>query len=278
MIRLKLTNYKDEATYETITPTMFPDGTSQVWKIKAIAQDYRNVAKAEIIWQFENEAEVVHVGQLKDLLDAYTVSPRPTTILNVPFLPYGRQDKPISNKTTFAERSFSKLINAMKFDRVLSFDVHGTTTIDNLQKLSANSTIEKVFKDNTYDVYCYPDGGACERYLHEPSINGLKIRDQSTGEIVDYQLVTEYEDKTGHTHGVNVKGKKVLIVDDLADGGATFIHLMSLLKTFEVGEVGLYVSHGIFSKGFDHLREAGISNFYTTNSLPRNEETGIKVV
>lgn len=278
MIKLKLTNYKDEVTYENIVPTMFPDGTSQVWKVKAITQDYRNVAKAEIIWQFENEAELVHVAQLSDLLDAYTVHPRPVKILNVPFLPYGRQDKPISNNSTFAERSISKLINAMKFDRVISFDVHGISTIDNLQRLSANSLIQKIFDDNGYEVFCYPDGGACERYLHEPSVNGLKVRDQQTGEIIDYQLVTEYEDKQGHTHGVSVKGKKVLIVDDLADGGATFVHLMELLKNYGVGEVGLYVSHGIFSKGFDHLREAGISQFFTTNSLPKNEETGIKVV
>lgn len=279
MIRLKLTDYNDNSTYETIEPTIFPDGTSQTWKVKTITKDYRNVAKAEIIWQFENEAELIHVGQLADLLDAYNNSPRPLKVLNMPFLPYGRQDKPISNNTTFAERSFSKLINAMNFDRVLSFDVHGTTTINNLQKLSANSLIQKVFEDNNYEVYCYPDGGACERYLHEPSVNGLKVRNQTTGEIEDYQLVTEYQDKNGHTHGVSVKDKKVLIVDDLCDQGGTFVHLMELLKNNGVGEVGLYASHFIGNEDVKQkLKENGINNIYYTNSSPKNEETGIKIV
>lgn len=278
MIRLKLTYFNGDVVTEVIKPTVFPDGTSQTWKVQAITKDYRNVTQAEIIWQFESEAELLHVAQLADLLDAYTGAPRPVKVLNMPFLPYGRQDKPITNNSTFAERTFSKLVDALNFDRVLSFDVHGTTTIKNLQKLSANETIKKVFEDNGYEVYAYPDGGACERYLHEPSINGLKIREQKTGNIIDYQLVTEYEDKDGNNHGVSVFGKKVLIVDDLCDGGATFIELMKLLKNESVGEVGLYVSHGIFSKGKEHLVEAGISKFFTTNSLIKNQEEGIKIV
>ena len=278
MITLKLEYYNGEKLSEVITPTIFPDGTTQVYKIQAITKDYRNVVRSEIVWQFENEAELLHVAQLSDLLDSYTLHPRPVKILNVPFLPYGRQDKPISNSTTFAERTFAKLLNSLEFDRVVSFDVHGTTTVKNLQTLSANETVKKIFEENGYEVYCYPDGGACERYLHEPSVNGAKIRDKITGKIVDYQLTTEYEDKNGFTHGVSVKGKKVLIVDDLLDGGATFIELMKLLKNVEVGEVGLYVSHAIASKGYEHLIEAGITQFFTTNSLPRNAEKGIKIV
>ena len=268
MIKLKLT-YFNETTYETVVPTIFPDGTSQTWKVKSLAKEYRNVTQAEIIWQFESEAEFIHVAQLSDLLDSYTGYPRPLKILNVPFMPYGRQDKPISNSTTFAQRTFTKLVDSLNFDRVISFDVHGVCTIKNLHKISANETIKKIFEDNKYDIYVYPDGGACERYLHEPFINGLKIRNKTTGEIEEYIL----EDG-----GVDVVGKRMLIVDDLCDGGATFIHLMKMLKDLNVGEVGLYVSHGIFSKGIDHLKEAGITQFFTTNSLIKNEETGIKIV
>lgn len=273
MIRLKLT-YINDTTYETVVPTVFPDNTSQVFKIKSIANDYANVTHAEIIWQYENESEFLHVAQLKDLLDSFTGYPRPVTVLNIPFLPYGRQDKPISNTTTFAQRTFTKLVDSLNFDRVISFDVHGVCSIKNLHKLSANTIIKKVFDDNKYDIYCYPDGGACERYIDERSeepntINGLKIRNQQTGKIEDYQL---------ETNGIELFGKRILIVDDLCDGGATFIELMKLLKEHDIGEVGLYVSHGIFSKGYEPLIEAGITNFYTTNSLPRNEEKGIKIV
>jgi len=277
MIKLKLTNLDNGVTEEVITPTIFPDGTSQVWKVKTITSNYRNTIQSEIIWQFENEAEIMYVAQLSDLLDSYSGETRPVKVLNIPFLPYGRQDKPVNNNGTFAQRTFTSIINSLNFDRVISFDVHGVSTIKNMHRLSANTVVKKVFEDNNYDVYCYPDAGACERYLHEPSINGVKHRDPKTGKIEDYQLVTEYKDKSGKFHGVNPKDKSVLIVDDILDGGATFIQLAALLKKAEVSGIGLYTSHAIASKGYEHLKEAGINRFFTTNSLVKNPE-GIKIV
>lgn len=48
-----------------ITPTIFSDNTSQVWKI-----DPKIVKNENIIhWEFENESELIHVAQLKDLVD-----------------------------------------------------------------------------------------------------------------------------------------------------------------------------------------------------------------
>lgn len=269
MIRLKLKYYDGTESIETIIPTVFPDGTTQTWKVQSITKNYRNVVSSEVIWQFENEAELIHVSQLSDLLDAYTGYPRPLKLLNVPFLPYSRQDKPISNSSTFAQYSFTKIIDLLQFDRVTSFDVHGHSSIKNLVKVSANELIKKVFEDNKYDIFLYPDGSACERYLHEPSINGVKIRNQQTGKIEEYYL---------ETSGVDVKNKRVLIVDDICDFGNTFIELMKLLKSHNPAEVGLYVSHGLFSGGFEKLQESGISQFFYTNSLVKNEEHGIKIV
>lgn len=278
MIKLKLNYFDGTQEIETITPTLFPDGTSQVYKVQAITKNYRNVVQSEIIWQYENEAEFFHVSQLSDLLDSYTAYPRPLKILNIPFLPYGRQDKPISNSTTFAQRTFTKMVDALEFDRVVSFDVHGVCAIKNLIKLSANETIKKVFEDNKYDIYCYPDGGACERYLHEPSINGVKERDPQTGKIEGYYLVTQYEDKQGKTHGVNPAGKRILIVDDLCDQGNTFLRLYDLLVKENVGDVGLFVSHFIGNDIIKKLNDYGIKEIFTTNSLVKNKLNGIKIV
>lgn len=278
MIQLRLNYFDGTVLDEVITPTVFPDGTTQVWKIQGITKSYRNVVSSEIIWKFENEAEFMHVSQLSDLVDSYTGYPRPLKILNVPFMPYGRQDKAITNSSTFAQRTFTKLVDSLEFDRVVSFDVHGICAIKNLIKLSANDTIKKVFEDNKYDIYCYPDGGACERYLHEPSINGVKERDPQTGKIEGYYLVTEYEDSMGRTHGVNPKDKRILIVDDLCDQGNTFLRLFDLLTKEGVGDVGLFVSHLVGKEDVvTKLKDYGIKEIFTTNSLVKNED-GVKIV
>jgi len=46
-----------------VKPTIFPDGTSQVWKLPLDGLNY-----VKIKWQFESEGEIVHLDQLMHLL------------------------------------------------------------------------------------------------------------------------------------------------------------------------------------------------------------------
>jgi ribose-phosphate pyrophosphokinase len=57
---------------------------------------------------------------------------------------------------------------------------------------------------------------------------------------------------------------RCLIVDDICDGGATFVALARKLREAGAIEVSLFVTHGIFSKGKDL---EGIDNIYTTGSF-----------
>lgn len=270
MIRLKFYSLSGN-TEQEIEPTRFPDGTSQVWKLDLEAFNQELLAY-EIIWKFEEESELFHVAQLKTLLDGISKNSRITTLklLNIPFLPYGRQDHLVSNSSTFAQYTFSDIINNMEFDRVMTFDPHGQTRIKNLFASNADKVIDSVFKAGAYDLMFYPDAGAFRRYgkNNKPYICGEKIREESTGKILKYNLFNP--DK------IELAGKTILIVDDICDYGRTFIEAAELLNKENVGEIGLYVSHGLFSGGFDSMRHAGILHFYTTNSLTRNKD-GIPV-
>lgn len=56
--------------------------------------------------------------------------------------------------------------------------------------------------------------------------------------------------------------KPILVMDDICDGGATFISLAKEIKAHELyndQELWLYVTHGIFSKGKQTLLDAGYS-------------------
>ena len=48
---------------------------------------------------------------------------------------------------------------------------------------------------------------------------------------------------------------RFLIVDDICDGGRTFLEAAKILKEETTGKLFLYVTHGIFSKGIDELLE-----------------------
>jgi ribose-phosphate pyrophosphokinase len=59
---------------------------------------------------------------------------------------------------------------------------------------------------------------------------------------------------------------EIIIVDDLCDGGATFIAEAQYLKLlFPQKKLNLFVAHGIFSKGFHELFDL-FDHIYTTNS------------
>jgi ribose-phosphate pyrophosphokinase len=78
-----------------------------------------------------------------------------------------------------------------------------------------------------------------------------------------------------HTNIADFEGKTCFIVDDICDGGGTFVGLAALLKSRHAGKIVLIVSHGIFSKGFDL---ANIDAIYTTDSFKNFNETPSHVV
>ena len=64
--------------------------------------------------------------------------------------------------------------------------------------------------------------------------------------------------------------KDAIIIDDICDGGATFIKIAEVIKENQKGvknpgKIYLIVTHGIFSKGFEELSKY-FNEIYCTNS------------
>ena len=60
----------------------------------------------------------------------------------------------------------------------------------------------------------------------------------------------------------------VVVVDDICDGGRTFIELLKASPTLDCGKsLSLFVTHGIFSQGTKPLFDAGFQFIGRTDSL-----------
>ncbi len=231
--------------------TRFPDNTTQVWKLSESLLQLTNFA--HITWEFSQEGEFLHIAQLKDLLDSYGID----AALRIKYLPYGRQDKKVGNNTTFALRTFAKLLNSLQFNEVVIHDPHSLIAIeliDNSRAVYPMYELVTAIQLTDADYVCYPDKGALLKYSkiypYEYSY-GEKVRDQLTGHITSYELFGESA------------GKTVLIVDDICDGGMTFKLLAKQLLDAGAKEVHLFVTHGIFSNGLRTLKESGIKRIFT---------------
>lgn len=248
-----------------VKATIFPDKTSQVWKLSSGALE-PSTDVHDVEWHFESEAEFLHLAQLKRLLDS---TPFPS-YLYLPYLPYARQDKSVSNEQTFALHAFIPLLNSLAFTEVHVIDPHSDVykAIYNVVHLGTLPYIRDAIRSSEVDTVCFPDSGAFKRYsdlipTNIKTVSAYKIRDQLTGEITQYGFTEPNAAHPLHVNAPKINGKSVLIIDDICDGGATFKHCAEKLLEAGAKEVHLYVTHGLFTKGLQTLRDSGIKRIFT---------------
>jgi ribose-phosphate pyrophosphokinase len=141
--------------------------------------------------------------------------------------------------------------------------------INNYKKLDnfklVDDALSYLIKDGEEDkvVLVSPDAGAYKKvydvareFKIEKIITANKVRDMKTGNI----LRTEIPVLDQHNDLMYV------IVDDICDGGRTFVELAKVIKDGRpTAKVYLVVTHGIFSAGFKVLNEY-IDGTFCTNS------------
>lgn len=170
---------------------------------------------------------------------------------------------------------FANIINSLNLNKVIVFDAHSDVSVallNNCQN-TANYEMVKYFLGelNLSDfTLVSPDLGAykkvdklAQKINYKGNIaTGIKVRDLSTGQIIKSDVNTD-----------NLNSKACVVVDDICDGGRTFIELASALKTKNAGDLYFIASHGIFShNALDRLKEAGYKNVCSANSISNREE------
>lgn len=178
----------------------------------------------------------------------------------LPYLPGARADRGVTEGGSL----YANLVNRTGLP-VLTVDPHSQAAVEfysNLKVADLDETIAKGF-DVEYDGIIAPDKGAVQRAGHMADELGLgllqaeKTRDFCSGKL------------TGFKSPISMNAEDYyLIVDDICDGGGTFIGLATQMREdgFE-GKLDLYVTHGLFSKGLDYLYDS-FENIYTTDSVP----------
>ena len=208
---------------------------------------------------------LIMLALIKDALDRQEVA---EIKLNLYYMPYARQDRVCNQGEAFGLKVVANFINSLNFDEVMIDDPHSDVTGALINKVVVNDQLNcfssSDFDDHMCEIHFFknhllisPDAGANKKTLaiakhlgHIDFIRADKIRNVKTGAI-------EHTAVYG-----NVVGRDCLIVDDICDGGATFIALAEQLKFQDAKSVSLYVTHGIFSKGKQHLLDNGIDNIY----------------
>lgn len=223
----------------------------------------------------KNSNDVMALVMTMDAL-RYRTNKHTQFYLIMPYLPYARQDRRCQKGESLACNRFIDLINSLKFNSVELWDVHNEGVLplftSDIKNVSQYKIVAPIIQE--YDIICAPDKGAAKKlpdlrnnFFVEYAVAN-KVRDPATGHITHTEIV--YSTKS-------IKGKSVLIVDDICDGGRTFIELAKVLREEGATTVGLYITHGIFSKGLD-VFDGLIDNIYTTKSFYEGDDPRVTIV
>lgn len=244
----------------------FPDGT-------LLIKEKAKSSKASISWYFENNEEMVALYYLVKHLKNKGVD---EIRLILPYIPNARQDRVKEEKDVFTLKYFAEFINSLNFKEVEVLDPHSHVSealIDRIVIKTPQKYVDKALKSIGKDVILFfPDEGAMKRYssmFDLPYVFGIKKRDWKTGEIQGL-------DVSGQTD--LLKGKDVLIIDDICSRGGTFYKSAQELKKLGVKDIYLYVSHleNTIFKG-ELIETDLVKRIYTTNSIFTLEDKKVEV-
>lgn len=242
----------------------FPDGQPH-FRLETYEKDFDSVT---IETRIASPSDLFDVQMAVDVLRQQGFN---TINLNVRYLMGARMDRAINSYCPFTLQLVARTINALGFNRVRILDVHSpiaTNLIRHSENVLPTDLLWTVRQTLQHPIIVCPDKGAQGRVEEMcgtwPIAYAEKNRNPQTGQLSGFNLA----------YPTYVRDKDCLIVDDICDGGGTFIGLTEVLKRAKARNVFLFVTHGIFSKGTQDMLKAGITKIYTTNSF-RDDQSGL---
>ncbi|HLP95507.1 MAG TPA: ribose-phosphate diphosphokinase [Saprospiraceae bacterium] len=184
----------------------------------------------------------------------------------IPYFPAARQDRVMSAGEPLSVKVYADIINALLLQKVTIFDPHSDVTpalLHHCQVMNNHAFIAQALSDlSPNTLLVSPDAGALKKiYYLAKALGGRQViecsknREIQTGQLHDFKVYAD-----------DLQGQPGLLVDDICDGGRTFLGLAAALKAKNAGPLYLAVSHGIFSNGFEALN-GSFERIFTTNSI-----------
>jgi ribose-phosphate pyrophosphokinase len=273
MITYKAQTASGEIIKSALSPFSFPAGEAHIKR-----EEQRELEPTEIAI-IQSDANSIHDDLFQLAMWNETVVDelgyQTKRVLVLPYVPGARADR----GTPWGLDVYSSFINRMELDQIIVFDPHSEVTEELLgdEKWSGEHTLTVVHSDelfdqvhmravlNQYDGIIAPDKGAVKRatamanLAKLPVFTATKHRDEGSGKLSGFAI-----------DGLHSEGT-YLIVDDICDGGGTFLGLAEA-SGLGWGQLDLYVSHGVFSKeALTNLSER-FEYVYTTNSYAPTRE------
>jgi ribose-phosphate pyrophosphokinase len=254
----------------TIKP--FPDGETFI-KIE------ENVRGEEVfVVQPTSPPTNHHLMELFIMMDALRRASAARITAVLPFYGYARQDRKDQPRVPITAKLVANLLVASGANRILAMDLHA-------------QQIQGFFDIPVDHLYAAP---VMYDYLKKKKLTDLVVVSPDTGglkmahaysQVLEAGLAIVAKRRTSATHVESmavigeIKGKNVLLVDDLTETAGTLTSAAALLKKKGAKQIIACVSHAILGEtGIERLRKSEIDELITTDTVQRPAIDGVKIV
>ncbi len=205
-------------------------------------------------------------------------SPKSITLIT-PYLGYSRQDRRVKAWQPISARLIADLLQTAGINRIITCDLHASQIegfysipIDNIPILQILGNRWRKARPKNFDlsklVVVSPDAGGVTRaraFMNEAKIPNMaaifKYREKPN-EVATMQVIGD------------VKGKTVIIIDDIVDTGGTLVKSSSELKKLGAEKVYVYCTHGVLSgNAIEKITNAeSIDKLFITNTIDKTSQ------
>lgn len=239
----------------------FPDGEQYTRILDDVAGE-----EVTIIQSTVNDSDFISLLQLIDACgDAAKLD------VVIPYMGYARQDKQFKKGEPISARAMAR---AIKADNVFTVNIHNESILDyfnaKAKNLDATPMIGRYIKNMKFkdSLIIAPDDGAI-----------ALARNASKDLGIDYDFLEKTrhsgESVTIQPKNIAVKGRDVIIIDDIISTGGTMAETISLLKQRGAHEVFAACVHPVFSNNaIAKLFRAGVKGIIATDTIDK----GVSVV
>ncbi|WP_297478828.1 ribose-phosphate diphosphokinase [Thermococcus sp.] len=183
----------------------------------------------------------------------------------VPYFAYSRQDRVTKEGEPISVRAIMKALG-LYYDELYVFDLHNPETLRYFPgkgiNVSPAGVLAKYFAEKLGDgIVLAPDRGALNRARAVAEKLGLEYSHFEKRRISPTEVEMRPVD-------IDVRGKNVLIVDDIISTGGTMIRASEILKRLGAGKIFVGVTHGVFAEGAIKRVSEAVDELAVTNTIP----------
>ena len=202
----------------------------------------------------------------------HSQSPNSLRIL-VPYLPYARMDKMVKEGEAVSADIVCAILKSLGCTELITVDCHfikeGAGNFQRaglkIKNLTAADALLAYIKPKAPGaIVTSPDAGAS--YMSAKAEGGKSMKkvraDYDQGSTSAYRKIEKLE------AGFDVKGKDVVIIDDMVSTGSTMIRAVKVLKDAGAKNIFCAATHGLFlNDAISKLKAAGASEVVATDSI-----------